>query len=123
MAESFETRIAHPCFPQLQNLSEKVWRYMSLSKLVSLLRTSALHLSRLDLLQDPHEGALPRPMIEDRRAFFEKQGIAHILPRHSASVPKMRSACYVSCWAHSAVESEAFWRLYANDNDGVAIQT
>jgi hypothetical protein len=91
---------------------------MSLPKFVSLLQTSALHLSRLDLLQDPHEGALPRALVEARRAFLEKEGIADILTGQ-----KVRSACYVSCWALNDVESEAFWRLYAHDDDGVAIQT
>jgi hypothetical protein len=123
MAEPFDTRIAHPCFPQPRDVREKVWRYMSLSKLIALLQASALHLSRLDLLHDPHEGALPRAMVEDRRAFFEKEGIGHALPQLSALGQKVRSACYVNCWAHSGVESEAFWRLYANDDDGVAIQT
>jgi hypothetical protein len=96
---------------------------MALPKFVSLLRTSALYLSRLDLLHDPHEGALPRALGEARRAFAEKEGIAHILPMLSGGVQKVRSACYVSCWALNDIESEAFWRLYARDDDGIAIQT
>jgi hypothetical protein len=121
--EAFETRIAHPCFPQPRDPLQKVWRYMSLAKFVSLLQTSALHLSRLDLIQDPHEGALTRAMVEDRQQFFQKHGIAHVLAAAAAIGQKVRSACYVNCWAHSAVESEALWRLYASDNDGVALQT
>jgi hypothetical protein len=62
-------------------------------------------------------------LVEARRGFVQKEGIAHILPMLSATGQKVRSACYVSCWALSDVESEAFWRLYARDNDGVAIQT
>ncbi|MFZ1058150.1 MAG: DUF2971 domain-containing protein [Candidatus Rokuibacteriota bacterium] len=96
---------------------------MSLPKFVSLLQTNHLYLSRLDLLNDPHEGSLPRALVDARRTLFEREGAPHVLPLLSGVGQKVRSACYVNCWALSDFESEAFWRLYSNDNDGVAVQT
>ncbi len=123
MPEPFDKRIAHPCFPQPEDASRAVWRYMALPKFVSLLQTSQLYLTRLDLLNDPHEGSLPRPLVEARDALFEKEGIKHALPHMSGVNQKIRSACYVSCWVLSDSESEALWRLYTTDNDGIAIQS
>src|SRR5882724_9190323 len=103
MPEPFKKRIAHPCFPQPDHTRHRVWRYMSLPKLVSLLQTSQLYLSRLDLLNDPHEGSLPLALVEARRSFVQKEGISHLLPMLSDVGQRVRSACYVNCWALSDV--------------------
>ena len=44
-----------------------IWRYKDLAKFVSMLQTSSLYFPRADLLDDPHEGALPRKTVEKRR--------------------------------------------------------
>lgn len=49
--------------------------------------------------------------------------MVQILPQASTLNQRVRQACYVSCWALSPFESEALWRLYTSDADGVAIQT
>lgn len=123
MPEPFEQRLKHQCFPQPPDRNSLVWRYLPLSKLVSLLHTSHLHLSRVDLLNDPHEGSLPGPLVVARNYQFEKMGHGEISKMASRLSQKVRQACYVNCWALNPFESEALWRLYATDFDGVAIQT
>jgi len=57
-----ENKLKHRCFPQPPDTAVRVWRYMDLAKLVWTLVNRKLWLSRIDLLQDPHEGSTPRPL-------------------------------------------------------------
>lgn len=123
MPEAFEKRLEHPCFPHPEDRSSLVWRYVPLSKFISLLQSSQLHLSRIDLLNDPHEGSLPTPLVVARNNFLQEKGLTHVLPHAEFLNQKVRQSCYVNCWALSPFESEALWRLYATDTDGIAIQT
>jgi len=123
MPETFEKRLEHPCFPQPEDQASLVWRYIPLAKLVSLLQSSCLHLARIDLLNDPHEGSLPAPLVIARNAALQENGLEQFLPQASELSQRVRQECYVSCWALSPFESEALWRLYTSNADGVAIQT
>lgn len=121
MPEALDKRLEHPCFPQPEDRSSFVWRYIPLAKLVSLLQSSCLHLTRIDLLNDPHEGSLPAPLVTARNVAFQEYGIDQTFSQKLNQ--KIRQACYVSCWALTRFESEALWRLYTSDADGIAIQT
>jgi hypothetical protein len=46
------TDIAHKEFPQPEDPTVLAWRYVDLPKLLSLLLTKKLHLTRLDALED-----------------------------------------------------------------------
>lgn len=46
-------QLSHPCFPQQRDANVKVWRYMDLAKLISLIQSRRLYLARLDQLADP----------------------------------------------------------------------
>jgi hypothetical protein len=39
-----------------------IWRYLSMSKFVSLIRTSALWFSKLQIFEDVFEGTTPEPV-------------------------------------------------------------
>lgn len=123
MPEAFEKRLEHPCFPQPEDRSSVVWRYMPLSKFISLLHSSCIYLARIDLLNDPHEGSLPHTLVETRRLGFRNQGTERALPQAVALTQQVRQACYVNCWTLNPFESEALWRLYTSTDDGVAIKT
>ena len=126
-----------------------LWKYMDLTKLVSLFSTKCLYLRRLDKLDDKYEGAI-----------CSEKGEAHTLSNLSFSAnikvlnqlkqthkkeisqeeffrlvkdklkemeenrEHLRSSKFVSCWSCNTVESEAMWRLYAKDMQcSVAIKT
>lgn len=111
-----------------------IWRYLDLEKFKSLLKDQALFFCRADKFSDPFEGSLPRREAENRmkaerlaaerfgRDFNKeqaKQNIAGIQLLHQ----KLKSATIVNCWHINENESDAMWRLYLKDNEGVAIQT
>lgn len=123
MPSPFSERIKHECFPQPERLDSSVWRYMSLQKLISLLDTNCIYLSRLDFLDDPHEGSFPRQMIAARDKLYIAEGQQEHLPQHVLRNQDSRTCCYVNCWALSDFESEALWRLYTSPNEGIAIRS
>ena len=99
-----------------------LWRYMDFPKFVSLLDTSSLFFSRADLLGDPFEGVLAKANIEtlpDRYGPEVAASMREVLPH-------MRSrtvGTFVNCWHWNDFESDAMWKIYAQQSAGVAIRT
>jgi len=133
MGKNKENELIHPAFPQPEVRSTRVWRYMDLPKLISILDKRQLFLSRLDKLNDPHEGSVPRMISsEDLKLYWKELWKELDLPQDfiedlAKTILEIRqcmpAATYVSCWHLSDNESEAMWRLYCGADQGVAIQT
>jgi Protein of unknown function (DUF2971) len=103
-----------------------LWRYMSLTKWLSLVTSGDLFFCRLDLVGDSHEGYLPPP---GRIALTAD---SHLFPGYNASDTikilhhmawASRFHLYVNCWTMNPVESMAMWKLYAPTQEAVAIRT
>lgn len=119
MAED-TNKLEHPCFPQPDNINESVWRYMDLQKFIWLLTKNKLYLPRIDFLNNPHEGSITKINYIAREQYFTKEGLAHALPSFSETNKKIRKSVYVNCWHLNCEESEAMWRLYCGEKNGVA---
>jgi hypothetical protein len=108
-------RDAHESFPQPEDASVRVWRYLDLPRFIWLLSTGALAFARVDTLEDPFEGSVPRAVYEKWKS------------RHADLVATarrgLRKHAFVSCWHANDTESEAMWRLYCGSHDGIALQT
>lgn len=93
-----------------------LWRYMDFTKFVSLLEKSALFFPRADKLDDPFEGYWPISAVK-----------IEISPSEAATLSDIYKACIpltlISCWHEKPHESEAMWKLYSRETDGVAIRT
>lgn len=125
-----------------------LWRYMDVSKLLSLLQTKSLYLARADSFADPFEGAKGILENEDKwNGFYNgfcygaitsaiEQGIspqqketeiqkqAEGLFQQLKSLSDKRKSAFINCWHENQSESEAMWKLYAKDADNcIAIQT
>lgn len=118
-----ENKLEHPCFPQAQDGSIKVWRYLDLAKFIWLLESQKLYLARLDLLNDPHEGTTPRLLAAMRDEQLKGFGGGNLLTQIPRINQQSRRSLYVNCWHLGNTESEAMWRLYCPGENGVAIQT
>lgn len=119
---ALSARLAHPSFRQPQNGNLKVWRYMSLPKLISLLDSQRLYLTRLDKMCDRYEGSVTRPTAEGINLHFKLTGSSGDYNGVADLFVQGRSASFVSCWHANDHESEAMWRLYGGTG-GIAIQT
>lgn len=135
----------------------RLWRYLSLDKLVDLLSTSELFFTPLANFAetDPFEGYLPsvaydaeasilRKLVNDSERshqqvaeYRNEQGSpltdaeretlqASLKDLRSTSrrfVPAIAKTTMVNCWHASESESEAMWRLYAENGKAVAVET
>src|SRR5450759_5853833 len=91
-----------------KNTDQKLWRYMDFLKFADLLQRHALWFTRLDELQDKHEGLLPRYVNEALSV------LAVDNPGYRAfTYEQWRKRGCVNCWHMSEYESAAMWDLYA----------
>jgi len=135
----------------------KLWRYLSLDKLVDLVSTSELFFTPLATFakSDPFEGYLPSVAFDAHTSIFRKYvndlELAHQqLAEHRQNkgypltdseratlqmsvedirsslrrlLPAIAKTTTVNCWHASEGESEAMWRLYAENGKAVAVET
>jgi hypothetical protein len=137
--------------------ASRLWRYLSLDKLVDLLSTSELFFAPLATFAktDPFEGYLPSVALDAHASIFRQVVNDHELAQQQvvehrnsqgfpltneermtfqASLEDLRSvnrrffpaiakATAVNCWHANESESEAMWRLYAENGKAVAVET
>ena len=106
-----------PQFPQPQDATAQVWRYMDLPRLISLLSRHELILPRVDLMVDPFEGSIPPNLLKHADSGADADGPIARLRAH------LRRGVYISSWHENRRESEAMWRLYCGSAEGVALST
>lgn len=128
--------------------NDMLWRFIDLAKFISLLKESALYLTRVDQFLDPFECAIG--VIDDKPRYdafylnFCKHAVAtapiedktKLTPEYVQKNAERlfkdiaewnqrnRVKSFVSCWHKNTAESEAMWQLYVKDlTQGIAIQT
>lgn len=102
----------------------KLWRYMSFSKFLSLLETSALYFCRIDCFIDNLEATQPKgaghfaAMTENPWQVFEKLCVDKQLEIY-------RNMTFANCWHINEQENPTMWENYVmkHGNEGIAIQT
>ena len=105
-----------------------VWRYMSFSKFVWTIQNKSLWLSRADLLGDPWEISLSGQQLQ---FVIDRHPITPIneAPKENAEerakriIDLWRKNTFISCWNKSSHESNALWKIYCENTDGVVLQT
>ena len=100
-----------------------LWRYLDLRKLIAMLDKRALFFVRADRLGDPFEGSFTKMNQALRPALYRGEIPEEKLGELSIYRMELRRFTLISCWHESASESEAMWRLYSREQDGVAIKT
>jgi hypothetical protein len=110
----------------------KIWPYMDLSKLVSLLDKRSLFFPQLHYLAaagDSHEGSYSfgtYALIASRSEELESHasGLSgDLLDAIDEAANNARRWLYVNCWHESEYESAAMWKLYLHSAEGIAIQS
>ena len=98
----------------------KMWRYMDFTKLISLFEERALYFCRADRLGDPFEGSISQATPPNNAISHDFDEFVDYGP---IDVGLHRNIAYVNCWHGGDYESEAMWKLYAREKDGVAVRT
>lgn len=97
----------------------RIWRYLDLPKVIDLLETKKLFLTRTDRFDDVWDGLLPNAIVDFLRYALSPMGGVDAFRNIDTAFRKMN---FVSCWHRNDVESAALWSLYAG-KAGVAIQS
>ena len=99
---------------------------MDFTKFVSLLEEECLFFSRADSFDDPFEGSFPRTNVETRPRWFgdmPEERAAKINENMSRFAEWQRRWIMINCWHMNEHESAAMWKLYAQTNEAVCIQS
>ncbi len=125
-----------------------IWRFMDLTKFISMTKQRALFFSRADHFDDPFEGAKgllknkrrwdkfykeffieayknPPPGVDFDKTPKELQSEAkRLLESLDTSGKKSLAQTFINCWHENPFESEAMWRLYTSTLDqGIAVRS
>lgn len=138
---------AHPSFPAVPG-NQRIWRYMDLAKLLSLLTKRELWFTNAAVLakEDPQEGLLTRAVVEhrswscldaappsfkawlQRTEFFGCNSLEEKFERAKNNAEYaiissffVRRQMYINSWHIGERESAAMWKVYGASNLGVAI--
>ena len=112
----------HNCFRQPDSKNLRLWRYMDFTKFVSMLASKQLFFCRSDLFEDPFEGSYSKANVELRPHVYKDMPKDQLT--HMSNFSKWaREWTYINCWHANEHESAAMWKLYAQTNEAVAIET
>lgn len=126
----------------------RLWKFMDLSKFLSLIQRCELYFRRADCFDDPYEGARGTKKNEAYWDEYYKKWLVEVVKStkqitgkdvadkeaHNESLRLLsqlkkigkndRATTFVCCWHANEFESEAMWNLYTSDaKQGIAIQT
>ena len=102
-----------------------IWRYNTFIEFLAMLAEGALFFCRLDQLHDQWEGVYPKGMLDwwsqnlNNRSSFPGQpsDLKRIL------IEKVIPSHFINSWYISEFESDAMWRLYGHQSEGIAIKS
>jgi len=102
-----------------------LWRYMDLSKFISLIGEKALWLARADTFRDKHEGRFPDDMrIAIEKAYANLGSNKNFLVKDADDFQDyLQKNTFISCWHKNFDENMVMWAIYGRDNNALAIQT
>ena len=132
----------HPEFEPPSVLNAKIWRYMDLTKFLSIIDKQALCFTRLDQFSDvdPFEGYYTKLNLQYDEIKFKdmpeawkqstgitSEDIYKTLIDSKRIIREMvkyhREVTFVNSWHIKDYESAAMWKLYLSSNEGIAIQS
>ncbi len=109
-------------FPPAENCT--LWRYMDLTKFLSLIENRCLLFPRADQFNDPYEGAWSRAgVLQLRDATAKGEVSPNAVDLLLKRIDVVRREMFISCWFASEHESAAMWKLYLQSPEGIAIRT
>lgn len=102
-----------------------LWRYMDLSKFISMLEKQAIWLARADRVKDKHEGRFPDEMKRVMEKFYKNPSPDDKSPITTVDdfYDRLIKNTFISCWHKNFDENMVMWEVYGKVNNSIAIQT
>lgn len=102
----------------------KLWRYMDLTKLISLLDKKAIWLARADTFADKQEGFFPDEMqARLEQAFEEMKERPSVVKDSDDFRDYLLKNTFISCWHKNVDDNLVMWEIFGRSTNAVAIQT
>ena len=101
----------------------KIWRYMDFTKFVSMLENGGLFFPNVELLNDYFEGSLSRGNERLRKFVYSRKQNKESMTDLIKKIKDIKKYILVNCWHMSDQESAAMWKLYAQSNEAICIQS
>lgn len=131
LGDSMKTKLTEEGTKIPEDENKKLWRYLNIWKFIDLLSTSKLHFTRVDKIKEdePFDSKYPDKIYEilkknliEINKFNDKQASmdAKVWRRFDTVIDKL---FFINCWNISDHESAAMWKIYTQENKGIAIQT
>ncbi|MBD3582785.1 hypothetical protein [Flavobacterium selenitireducens] len=99
------------------NADTVVWKYMDLSKLIDVLLSGKMFMSRSDKFEDQYEGTFSEPTFEEiKKLSADNPEFLHYYKQH-------REQVVISSWHLNEYESFAMWQIFTQKQEGLAIQS
>lgn len=105
-----------------------LWRYMNVSKFISLLSDKSLWLARSDTFKDKREGIFHQEMKLELDKIYEDLKTTELI--NSVGVQNaddfqnyLSINTYINCWHKNDVENMVMWEIYGQTENSVAIKT
>jgi hypothetical protein len=112
----------HPEFSPPSHPDADIWRYMDLTKFLSLLEDKALFFSSASSISDNFEGTRSSLTVASKAALG--RGMAAFDACITSPLNELyRKYMYLSCWHSSQHESAAMWSLFQRDGSGIAVRS
>jgi hypothetical protein len=102
-----------------------LWRYMDISKFISLVSTGCIWLARSDTFKDQSEGKFHLEMkktLSEAYSKFELKDDDLIKDENDFQEYLIKNA-YISCWHENNHENMVMWEIYSKTQDSIAIKT
>ena len=98
----------------LSDPDRTIWRYLTFSQFVSIIRRRKLYFSALSTFNDPFEGSFPEPESGSNLELSEEYDIEKL----RKILPKF---VFANCWHINEHETAFMWNQYSNE--GIAIKS
>lgn len=127
--------IKHPVFKAPNDVNAKIWRFINIEQLWSLLERESLHFSRVTVFEDPFEARVPEFNKKMGRQVYSQGGhqfkseqafekfLKARIQAFETLYEQMTKAVLVNCWHLNEYESASMWKVYSTNNYGVSIQS
>ena len=94
-----------------------IYKYMSFEQFISMVEMKKLHLTRIDCWEDVYEGYFIKELFKERLLLLE------FSPKQLDLLKTCLLRClYAQSWCSQDGESDAMWRIYSSNNNGVRIK-
>ena len=113
--------------PPIEHLepTQMIWRYLTCSKFVDLVRTRALYCRITDKLSDSLEGLYSAGNFKQRtnvmQAIHDGYNVSDDHDETILQSIPMRMNFFVNCWNINDAETRTMWRLYSPDPESITI--